>query len=132
MLITESWSSIDLFSIWFLWYSPWSPLEFLPFCPRTIKLFFIFSMIYGIITFLSWFGSILDCYMCSLLSKSLNLFLIWDSVLPSIILAISLHLFPKSIQSSRNSMSSFMLHCDLLIDGSRDVIHLSLHCFPFL
>lgn len=70
--------------------------------------------------------------MCSLLKINLNLFFTYDSVLPSMRLAISRHLLPTLSHFSRKSTSSFKLHCFLLIEGSRAVSHLSLHCLPFL
>lgn len=63
---------------------------------------------------------------------SLNLFLTCDSVLPSIMFAISRHLLPSFNHCSRNSWSSTKVHWLFLIEGSSAVSHLSLHCLPFL
>ena len=93
---------------------------------------FIYDRILGIWTSLSWSLSILVCWMCSRRKMSLNLFLTWDSVLPDIMLAISLHLLPCFNHCSRNCWSSLRVHWLFLIVGSIAVSHLSLHCLPFL
>jgi len=83
-------------------------------------------------TSLSWSLSILAYWMCSRLRMSLNLFLTWDSVLPDIMFAISLHLLPSLNHCSRNCWSSLRVHWLFLMVGSIAVSHLSRHCLPFL
>ena len=90
------------------------------------------SMIRGIIWERRVSGSILVNWMCSHRRISLKRFLTWDSVRPSMILAISLHLFPSLSHCSRNSWSSFRVNWFFLMDGSSAVSHRSQHCFQFL
>ena len=96
------------------------------------NLFFNCWIKLGIILFLRSILSTLECMIYYFLNKSLNLFFTWDSVLPFIKNEISLHLFPSYIQISRNFKSSSIDHISLLIFGSKEVSHLSLHYLPFL
>ena len=88
-------------------------------------------MIWGITTFLKASGSWSFFWISSRLKIKLNRFLTYDSVLPSIMLAISRHLFPTFSHFCRKSRSSPRLHWLLLMEGSNAVSHLSLHCLPF-